>query len=196
MNRLTLLLAIGAVLLVGSLMNFDDASAESVYNKPNGMSQSFTWTLFHDTTAANYPNRDTLDSLPGKSGSNIFWYQGLSHTATVTGQIWSDQYAASGTVRGVDTNTAGNAMDTAADTTLFIVLSAFSQAPDSSWIVYTGKLEGANTNNGAVEFTISPDSTIGDYLFMKFVAICADSNVADTGSSITYRSRVNMRAKE
>jgi len=184
MKRLTFLIALGAVLLVGALATYDDSTAGTP-----PYSSTFSWTLAHDTTSGNFPNADTIDSLSGSASSKIFLYNGLSNASYVTGQIWAQ-------MTSFDTNNAGGLMDTAKDTGAFLVYSGFSEYPDSAWLVYKDSLYRANTYKGAVEFTIPADSGIGDFIYFKFISICADSSVADTATSLTYKATVIMKAKE
>ena len=185
MKRLTLLIALGAVLLVGSLMTHDDLTAGGIV----GYSSTFEWTFYHDTVKANSPNTDTVESLSGSADAKIFLYNGIGKATNVRGVIWCE-------MPSYDTNNAGDLMDTANDTAAFLIFSGFADAPDTTWRVYGDSLLSSNTYEGAVHFNVPSDSVIGDFIFFKFVTINQDSNLADSGSSCTYKATVIMKATE
>lgn len=185
MKRLTFLIALGALLATGMFLNYGDSEADNIYPYSN----TFTWTLTHDSTVGNFPNADTLDSLSGLSGSKIFRYDGVGNASNIRGLIWAE-------MTGYDTNNAGALMDSAEDTAAFLIYSGFSAASDTVWLVYKDSLLSANTYEGAVHFNIPSDSVIGDFIYFEFISMCADSSQADSSSSLTYKATVIMKAIE
>ena len=183
MKRLTFLIALGAILLIGSWMNYEGSTAADI----PGYYSTFSWTFTHDTTSGNFPNTDTIDSLSGSSDAKIFLYNGIGRATDIRGQVYVE-------MTGYDTSAGGTLMDTAKDSVAFTIYSGFAEMPDTVWAVYTDSLARANTYKGAVQFNVPSDSVIGDFIFFKFITVVADSNVADLASSLTYRATVVMKA--
>ena len=155
--------------------------------RSHSYSSTFTWEVNVDSTAC-----VVTESATGDTTTEKFLFTQLGIFDKVVGYMYVEYIA-------VDTNAAGNPVDTAEDTMHFDMYTYCKGVTAIKKIIDQGTLVTGGGGNDTVWFTIPADSNICDAIYFNFLTSIFDTNdssVVGAGSlGVTYKATVKMTAK-